>query len=108
MGAALLKLLDHVFHVGESSAKKHSREKVSPARGNRLTVGDHIELAELTRRAHRIDTEPLSNEGRETRDLGFGALSRGAVNDFNLRIGHDPPRIYRNIASVTENHSACV
>jgi hypothetical protein len=77
--------------------KKQLRKKVSAAGRNGLAVGDHIELAELSRRANRIDPEALSNEGRETRDLGLGAFSCGAVNDFDLRIGHDPPHSTRPI-----------
>lgn len=101
LGVALLELIDHVFHVRESGAEEDPREKVAAACGNSLTVGDHIELAELTRRAHWIDAQALPDEGRETRDLGFGALSRGAVNDLDLRVVHDLPRVCRTTELAT-------
>jgi hypothetical protein len=84
--------------------KKQLRKKVPAARGNRLAIGDYVELAEFSRGAHRIDPEALSNEGRETRDLSLGAFSCGAVNDFDLCIGHGSPQFASHNGVVNSLH----
>jgi len=38
----------------------------------------------LARRDHRFSSEPLFNQGRETRDLGFVVLSRGTGTYLNF------------------------
>ena len=60
------------------------RQPVPAALGDRLAVHDHLELALRPGKRHDVDTETLSDEGHETRDLGFVVLSRRAGTYLNF------------------------
>jgi hypothetical protein len=82
----LLKLFDYAIEIGIACAKLLC-EPVAAALGNQFAVGDYLELAGLTRRKYRINSQPLLDEGHETRDLSPVVLSRWAVNDFDFHSG---------------------
>jgi hypothetical protein len=76
-------LLNHAIQIRIASAKA-SGEPVAAALHHCLAVGQHFKLACLSRRNHGVNAQPLLNQGRETRDLGFVVPSRGAGKYFNL------------------------
>jgi len=73
-GTPLLEPLNHAIQIGIAGAKA-SCEPVSTALGDFLAIGDHLKLAFPAMRNHGVNTEPLLDEGRETRDLGLVVLS---------------------------------
>jgi hypothetical protein len=83
LAAALQELLNHAIQIGIARAKAPGKP-VSTALGNSLAVGNHLKLTGLARRNHGVNAEPLLDEVRETRDLGFVVLSRRAGTYLNL------------------------
>jgi len=59
-------------------------EPVSGARGDRVAVGDHVELADLAGLESGVDVELLFDGGGETRSLGLAVASGHAVTDGDL------------------------
>jgi hypothetical protein len=83
LAAALLELVNHAFQIRIAGAKA-SGKPVPAALHHCLTIGQHFKLAGLALRNHGINAQPLFNHGRETRGLGFVALSRGAGPYLNF------------------------
>jgi hypothetical protein len=83
LATALLKLLNHRIEIGIAAAKA-SREPVPTAPRDSLAIGEHFKLTSLARRNHGFNAEPLLDEGRETRDLGFVVLSCRAGTYLNF------------------------
>ena len=83
LATALLKLVNHAIEIRIAGAKAPG-EPVAAALRHGLAIGQHSKLAGLARRNHRIDSEPFLNQGHETRDLGFVALSRRAGTYLNV------------------------
>jgi hypothetical protein len=83
LATALLQLLHHAIQIRIASAKA-SGEPVAAALHHCLAVGQHFKLAGLSRRNHGVDTKPLFNQGRETRDLGFIVPSGRTGKYLNL------------------------
>jgi hypothetical protein len=79
----LLQLPDHAFKIGEPGAKAPGKP-VSTALGHGLAIGEHGKLAGLARRNRGFNTQPLLDEGGETRRLGLIGSSSGAGTDFNV------------------------
>ena len=77
LATALLELVNHTIKIRIASAKA-SGEPVAAAFRHCLVIGKHFKLAGLARRNHGFNAEPFFNQGHETRDLGFVALSRRA------------------------------
>lgn len=63
---------------------KPPREPVPAAPGDRLAIGDYVELAGLSGPGNCVYAEPLFDQGHETRGLVCIAVSGRAVNDFDL------------------------
>ena len=80
---ALLQPFHHLIEIGIPRAKT-SRQPVSTAFSDRLSIRQYFELAGLAMCNHRFSSEPLFNKGRETRDLGFVVLSRRAGTYLNF------------------------
>ena len=53
-----------------------ARQPIGLALGHSLTVGHHVELADLAGLDLRFDAESLLDEGGETRRLGLAIASR--------------------------------
>ena len=83
LGNAFLELLNHVIEIGITCAKAFC-EPVSTALGNPLSIGEHLELASSAGRNRNVHAKTLFNQGHETRDLGFIALSRRAGTYLNF------------------------
>ena len=79
--AFLLQNLYYLIQI-RIPRSKASCEPVAPALDNLLTVGNYVKLPGLSRCNHRLNTKPLLDEGRETRDLGFIVSSSRAGHDF--------------------------
>ena len=79
-----MKLVNHVVEIGIASAE-HSCEPVSTALDNSFAIGQHFKLSGLAGSNHGIYAEPLLDEGRETRNLGFVVEScrAGTYLDFH-------------------------
>jgi hypothetical protein len=76
-------LLNHAIQIRIASAKA-SGEPVASALHHCLAIGQNFKLSGLSRRNHGVDTKPLFNQCRETRDLSFIVPSRGAGKYLNL------------------------
>lgn len=63
---------------------KVPREPVPAPPGDRLAIGDYVELTCLARSGNCVYAEPLFDQGHETRGLVCIAVSGRAVNDFDL------------------------
>lgn len=83
LAIALLELIHHTLKIRIASAKT-SGEPVSAAFHYSLAIGQHFKLAGFARRHHGVNTQPLFNQGHETRDLGFVVFSRGAGTYLNF------------------------
>jgi hypothetical protein len=83
LASTLLELVNHAFQVRIPGAKA-SGEPVAAALHHCLAIGKNFKLAGLALRNHGVNAQPLFNHGRETRGLGFVALSRGAGTYLNL------------------------
>jgi hypothetical protein len=83
LAAALLKLINHAIQIRIACAKA-SGEPVAAAIGNYLPISQDRKLAGFTGRNHGIDSEPLFNHGRETRDLGLVVPSSWAGTYLNF------------------------
>jgi hypothetical protein len=82
-GSPLLELLHHALEFGISRAKL-PREPVPTSLDNSFPVRYHLELTRFARRQHGFNTQPLLDQGHETRDLDLVVLSSRAVHDFYL------------------------
>lgn len=87
-GTPLLKQRNHIVEIGITSTEA-PREPVSTPLRNLLAVRQHVKLTSGAGCEHGCDAEPLLNEGRETRDLGFIVLSGRTGEYFDL---HSIPR----------------
>jgi hypothetical protein len=76
-------LVHHAIQIRIAGAKA-SGEPVAAAFHHRLAIGQHLKLAGLSRRNHGINAQPLFNQGRETRGLGFVVSSRWAGTYLNF------------------------
>jgi hypothetical protein len=76
-------LLNHAIQIRIASAKA-SGEPVASALHHCLAIGQNFKLSGLSRRNHGINSQPLFNQCRETRDLSFIVPSRGAGKYLNL------------------------
>jgi hypothetical protein len=83
LGAPLLQLVDHAIEIRISGAKA-SGEPVAAALYDFLAIGQHVKLAGLSRCNHGVNAQPLFDHGRETRSLGFVALSCRAGTYLDL------------------------
>jgi hypothetical protein len=99
--AVLFELLDNAFEIGIAGAQ-FPREPVAAALDNPLAIRDHLELTGFTRRSDGFNAQAILDEVHETRDLGFVALSRGTVNDFDFHLILQSARRIRPVAQ-----SAC-
>jgi hypothetical protein len=88
LAAALLQLINHAIQIGIACAKA-SGEPVAAAFYNWLSISQHRKLAGFARCNHGINAQPLFNQGRETRSLGFIVSSRRAGKDLNFHLS--PP-----------------
>ena len=95
LGAFALLLLhepvDDVIDVRVACAETPCKP-IPVALRDLFTVGDYLELPFPSRPDHRLNSQSISDLGRETRGLGSVALSRGTVNDFD---GHLNVRLSR-------------
>lgn len=85
---SLLQLVNHAIQVRIAGAKA-SGEPVPAALHHFLAIGQDVKLAGLSRRYYGINAQPIFNHGRETRSLGFVALSRRAGTYLDFHSG--PP-----------------
>jgi hypothetical protein len=83
LAAAFLQLIHHTLQIRIAGAKA-SGEPVAAALHHCLAIGQHFKLSGLSRRNHGINSQPLFNQCRETRDLSFIVPSRGAGKYLNL------------------------
>jgi hypothetical protein len=79
----LRELFDHAVEIGIAGAKAPS-EPVPAAFGDSVPVRNNLELTCLSRPRQCFDSQPVLDEGRETRSLCLVALSFGAVDDLDL------------------------
>ena len=75
--------VDNAIELGIAGAKTPG-QKVSATLGDRLAVGEHVELTGCARRTDGVNAEVVLDEGHETRDLGAVVRSSGAMDDFDL------------------------
>jgi hypothetical protein len=85
LAAALLQLIDYAIQVRIAGAKA-SGEPVAAALHHCLAISQDFKLAGLSRRNHGINSQPLFNQGHETRDLGFVVPSSRAGKYLNLHL----------------------
>lgn len=85
VSAFLLQSLYYLIQI-RIPRSKASCEPVATAFNNLLTVGNYVKLPGLSRCNHRLNTKPLLDEGRETRDLGFIVSSSRAGHDFHSHL----------------------
>lgn len=76
-------MLDYAVEIGVAGSET-SCEPISAALDNFLAVGENLKLSSCAVLRGGFDAEAFFDEGHETRDLSFVALSGGAVNDFDF------------------------
>lgn len=76
------ELLNDGVQVRVARAKA-SRQPISATLCDPLTVSENFELPCFPRPNHGFDSEPISDHGREPRDLGSIAVSCRALNDLD-------------------------
>ena len=81
----LLELVNHAIKVRIPGAKTSS-EPVAAALHHCLAISQDFKLAGLSRRNHGINSQPLFNQGHETRDLGFVVPSSRAGKYLNFHV----------------------
>jgi hypothetical protein len=83
LAAAFLQLIHHTLQIRIAGAKA-SGEPVAAALHHCLAIGQHFKLSGFSRCHHGVNSQPLFNQGHETRDLGFVAPSSRAGKYLNV------------------------